>query len=34
MEGMQRTLDFSDYKIYVYEKAVLKTQKEIIQVDD
>ena len=34
MEEMQRTLDFLDYKIEVYEKAVLKTEKEIIQIDD
>jgi hypothetical protein len=34
MEEMQRTLDFLDYKIEVYEKAVLETEKEIIQIDD
>jgi hypothetical protein len=28
---MQKTLDILDYKIEVYENAVLKTEKEIIQ---
>jgi DNA-binding transcriptional MerR regulator len=31
MKEMQKTLDILDYKIEVYENAVLKTEKEIIQ---
>ena len=31
MEEMQKTLDMLDHKIMVYENAVLKTEKEIIQ---
>jgi DNA-binding transcriptional MerR regulator len=33
MEEMQETLDFLDYKISVYEDAVLRKEKEIIQID-
>ena len=31
MEEMQKTLDLLDYKIEVYEKALLKKEKEIVQ---
>ena len=31
MKEMQKTLDLLDYKIEVYEKAVLKKEQEIIQ---
>ncbi len=31
MKEMQKTLDLLDYKIRVYENAVLKTEKEIVQ---
>jgi DNA-binding transcriptional MerR regulator len=31
---MQKTLDLLDYKIEVYENAVLKKEKEIIQIED
>jgi DNA-binding transcriptional MerR regulator len=34
MEAMQNTLDLLDYKIDVYEKAVLKREKEIIPIVD
>jgi DNA-binding transcriptional MerR regulator len=34
MEEMQKTLDTLDYKINVYENAVLKKEKEIIQIED
>jgi DNA-binding transcriptional MerR regulator len=34
MEEMQETLDFLDYKISVYEDAVLRREKEIIQIED
>jgi DNA-binding transcriptional MerR regulator len=34
MEEMQETLDILDYKISVYEKAVLKKENEIIQIED
>jgi len=34
MNEMQQTLDLLDYKIQVYEKAVLKAEKEIIQVEE
>jgi DNA-binding transcriptional MerR regulator len=33
MEEIQETLDFLDYKISVYEDAVLKREKEFIQID-
>ena len=31
MEEMQKTLDLLEYKIEVYEKALLKKEKEIVQ---
>ena len=34
MAEMQETLDLLDYKISVYENAVLKKEKEIIQPED
>ena len=34
MKEMQKTLDILDHKIEVYEKAVLKKEKEIIQTED
>ena len=34
MGEMQRTLDRLNYKIEVYEKALLKKEKEIIQVEE
>jgi DNA-binding transcriptional MerR regulator len=34
MKEMQETLDILDYKISVYEKAVLKKENEIIQIED
>ena len=34
MEEMQETLDFLDYKISVYEDAVLEKEKEMIQLED
>jgi len=34
MEEMQETLDLVDYKIKVYENALLKREKELIQLDD
>ena len=34
MEQMQKTLDILDHKIEVYEKAVLKNEKEMIPVED
>src|SRR4030095_8321972 len=34
MKEMQKTLDVLDHKIEVYEKAVLKKEKEMIQSDD
>lgn len=34
MEEMQKTLDLLDYKIKVYEKALLKKEKEIIQTQE
>ena len=34
MEEMQKTLDLLDYKIRVYENAVLKKEKETIQIED
>jgi len=34
MAEMQKTLDLLDYKIEVYEKALLKKEKEIIQTEE
>ncbi|MGB8981838.1 MAG: MerR family transcriptional regulator [Anaerolineales bacterium] len=34
MEEMQKTLDLLDHKIEVYENAVLKKEKEIIQTQE
>jgi len=34
MAEMQKTLDLLDYKIEVYENAILKKEKEIIQVEE
>ena len=34
MKQMQETLDILDHKIEVYEKAVLKKEKEITQTED
>jgi DNA-binding transcriptional MerR regulator len=34
MNEMQQTIDLLDYKIQVYEKAVLKKEKEIIQAEE
>ena len=34
MEEMQKTLDLLDYKIEVYEKALLKKEKETIQTQE
>ncbi len=34
MEEMQETLDLLDYKISVYEDALLKREQEIIQIED
>jgi len=34
MEEMQKTLDLLDYKIEVYEKALLKNEKEIVQTEE
>jgi len=34
MAEMQKTLDLLDYKIDVYENAVLKKEKEIVQTED
>jgi MerR family transcriptional regulator, aldehyde-responsive regulator len=34
MKEMQKTLDLLDYKIEVYENAVLKKEKEMIQIED
>ena len=34
MKEMQKTLDVLDYKIEVYEKAVLKREKELIPIQD
>jgi len=34
MKEMQKTLDILDHKIEVYEKAVLKKEKEMIQAED
>jgi DNA-binding transcriptional MerR regulator len=34
MEELQKTLNLLDYKIAVYENAVLKKEKEIIPIED
>jgi DNA-binding transcriptional MerR regulator len=34
MKEMQKTLDILDHKISVYEDAVLKKEKEMIQIED
>ena len=34
MNEMQKTLDILDHKIEVYEKAVLKKEKQIVQADE
>jgi DNA-binding transcriptional MerR regulator len=34
MEEMQKTLNILDHKIEVYEKAVLKKEKQIVQTED
>jgi MerR family transcriptional regulator, aldehyde-responsive regulator len=34
MKEMQKTLDLLDYKISVYEDAVLKKEKEIVQTEE
>jgi DNA-binding transcriptional MerR regulator len=34
MKEMQKTLDLLDYKIEVYENAVLKKEKELVQTED
>ena len=34
MKEMQKTLDLLDHKIDVYENAVLKKEKEMIQIED
>ncbi len=34
MKEMQKTLDMLDYKIEVYENAVLKKEKELIPIED
>jgi hypothetical protein len=34
MEDLQKTLDLLDYKIALYENAVLKKEKEIISIED
>ena len=34
MQEMQATLDLLDYKISVYENAVLKKEKEITEIDE
>ncbi len=34
MKDMQKTLDLLDYKIEVYENAVLKKEKEMIALED
>jgi DNA-binding transcriptional MerR regulator len=34
MKEMQETLELLDYKIEVYENAVLKREKEIIQMEE
>ena len=34
MKEMQKTLDILDHKIEVYEKAVLKKEKQMIPIED
>jgi DNA-binding transcriptional MerR regulator len=34
MEEIQKTLDLVDYKLEVYENALLKREKELIQLED
>ena len=34
IEGMQKTLDFLDYKIEVYKYALLKKEQEMLQLED
>jgi len=34
MEEMQKTLELLDYKISVYENAVLKQERQITQTED
>jgi hypothetical protein len=34
MEVMQKTLDLLDYKIEVYENALLNKEKELMQTED
>ncbi len=34
MEEMQKTLDLLDHKIKVYEKALLKREQEIVDIDE
>ncbi len=34
MKEMQKTLDILDHKIEVYEKAVLKREQEMLQIED
>jgi DNA-binding transcriptional MerR regulator len=34
IEEMQETLDFLDYKISVYEDAVLRREKEIVRIEE
>jgi DNA-binding transcriptional MerR regulator len=34
MKEMQKTLDILDHKIEVYENAVLKREKEIVQIEE
>ena len=34
MNEMQKTLDILDHKIEVYEKAVLKKEKEMVRAED
>ena len=34
MIEMQETLDLLDYKISVYEKAVLRSEKELLPIED
>jgi MerR family transcriptional regulator, aldehyde-responsive regulator len=34
MKEMQKTLDMLDHKIDVYEKAVLKKEQQILQIED
>lgn len=34
MKGVQETLDLLDYKISVYENAVLKSEQELLPIED